>query len=478
MRRKLYEPDDYYVWYINTHPLECKENSDGLKVSVATFTLQVTDGCNLACTYCYETEKRGRRMSFETAKKAIDLLLDEDSDVGQYFKDVPSIILDFIGGEPFLEIELMDKVVDYFRKQAILKNHRFATEYMVSVCSNGILYDDERVKRFLNKNIRHLSFSISIDGTKKLHDSCRIFPDGSPSYDIAHTAAMDWIDHGQYMGSKMTWAPQNISYIQEAMLQMMNDGYTKIHSNCVFENVWKEEDATTIYYESKKFSDWMDLHKDKKDYKLSFYDEYNGGHPLKESNNTNWCGANKGMLAVDPDGIIYPCVRFTECSNTNHCTPFVLGNVHDGMFRNDEEKKRRDELKRLDRKIQSTKECFYCPIASTCAHCTGLNYIETGTINKKVTYYCVTQKARTLATVYYWNNYYKKNNIDRVMDLWVPRQWAVPIIGEKEYDFLVSLTKSLGGYVNEKEEYVTVTESHDCFKGHEECIVLKENEKY
>ena len=54
-------------------------------------------------------------------------------------------------------------------------------------------------------------------------------------------------------------------------------------------------------------------------------------------------------------------------------------------------------------------------------------------------------KARCLASVYFWNTYYKNSNKKD----WVPRQWAVPIIGEDEYNMLVELTKSLGGYVNE-----------------------------
>ena len=58
-------------------------------------------------------------------------------------------------------------------------------------------------------------------------------------------------------------------------------------------------------------------------------------------------------------------------------------------------------------------------------------------------------KARVLASVYYWNTYHKKMNDGKVMHLFVPKQWAVPIIGEEEYNMLVSLTKELGGYVNE-----------------------------
>lgn len=57
-------------------------------------------------------------------------------------------------------------------------------------------------------------------------------------------------------------------------------------------------------------------------------------------------------------------------------------------------------------------------------------------------------KAEALAACYYWNDYYKKHGVKNHFDLWCPKQWAVPIIGEKEYDYLAGLTESLGGFVN------------------------------
>ena len=65
-------------------------------------------------------------------------------------------------------------------------------------------------------------------------------------------------------------------------------------------------------------------------------------------------------------------------------------------------------------------------------------------------------KARALALTYFYNSYYKKNNFNEVHDLWVPKQWAIPIIGEDEYNMLVELTSSLGGYINEDATMVKV----------------------
>jgi hypothetical protein len=113
-------------------------------------------------------------------------------------------------------------------------------------------------------------------------------------------------------------------------------------------------------------------------------------------------------------------------------------------------------LNKITRRSQSTDQCFYCPIASGCAWCSGYNYQVFGTANKRTTYTCEMHKARCLALVYYYNTYYKKNNINEVQDLWVPKQWAIPIVGEEEYNNLVQLTKELGGYVNEDATMVDI----------------------
>lgn len=86
-----------------------KENSDQWKGGIAkNITFIVTKDCQLACKYCYLVGKNSKeRMTFETAKLAVDYILSHEDD----FKE-ESVIWDFIGGEPFLEIDLIDKICD------------------------------------------------------------------------------------------------------------------------------------------------------------------------------------------------------------------------------------------------------------------------------------------------------------------------------------------------------------------------------
>ena len=74
------------------------------KATLVTF--QVTEDCCMACTYCYQNHKTKNKMNFDTAKQVIDNLLTDDNIY--HTEDVNGLILEFIGGEPLMEVELIE----------------------------------------------------------------------------------------------------------------------------------------------------------------------------------------------------------------------------------------------------------------------------------------------------------------------------------------------------------------------------------
>ena len=740
-------------------------------------TFQVTDDCNLSCCYCYQVNKGKNSMSFETAKKFVDLIISGDKGLHDYInpEKSPGIIIEFIGGEPFMEIELIDQICDYFTQQLIEKHHPWATKYIFSICSNGVLYFDEKVQKFLRKWNGHISFSVTIDGNKELHDACRKFPDGRPSYDIAVAAAQDWMSRGYQMGSKITIAPENVSFLYDAITHMIDLGYTEINANCVYEKGWEPKHATVLYEEMKKLADYFlennldfentyycslyneeffkpkqeddlqswcfkagtkiltpsgnkniedlsvgdqvisasgkiqtiekttkhfatntcivkaagidplyttadhpimgkkfkyvgfnynlkydnpnfihasDLKKKDKvglyrykfgtshiDDKLAYiigryigdgwcscnkyflccsYDEVDEltnklneahikfstydyrtvkqfnilksntellsylsdcGHyahekkipeavfswdeesvyallkglfdadgyykktedtqcyntvsellahdvmtlltgfgyfprlyvnkragkqiiegrtvtvrdryevsyvlnPSKKKglrsqydpdNDVIWstvyssestdpyevynltvsnehtyiangvivhnCGGGGSMLACDPHGNLFPCIRYMESSLGGEQEPYMIGNVDIGIAQTECDKCKVDCLKKINRRTQSTDECFYCPIAEGCSDCIAYNYQVFGDLYSKATFICIMHKARALANVYFWNKYYRAHNMNKRMKNYVPDEWALEIISEKELNLLKELEK-------------------------------------
>jgi radical SAM peptide maturase (CXXX-repeat target family) len=414
------------------------------KVLSQSVTFQVTDDCNLACTYCYQIHKGKRRMSFETAKKYIDLIISGEKGFSNYInpEKSPGIIIEFIGGEPFLEIDLIDQICTYFSNKLIEEQHPWATKYCFSICSNGVLYFDEKVQSFLRKWKDHISFSITIDGNKELHDSCRVFPDGKPSYDLAVTAAKDWMSKGYQMGSKITIAPDNVVYFYDAIKHMVELGYEEINANCVYEKGWEPKHATILYSEMKRVADYfLENNLDfERTYFCSIFSE-NLFTPKSESDLENWCGGNGVMLSCDPDGVLYPCIRYMESSLGDDQVPYSIGNVDIGIAQTECDKCRVDCLKKIDRKTQSTEECFNCPIAEGCSWCTAYNYQVFGTPDARATYICIMHKARALGNAYFWNKYYRQHNMNKRMKIYVPDEWALDIINEDELNMLKELAK-------------------------------------
>lgn len=414
---------------------------DSDKHLVKNITFQVTDDCNLKCTYCYQTHKGHHRMPFDVAKRFIDMLLDSDN-TNEYIntENSPGCIIEFIGGEPFLEIDLIDQITDYFISQMIIKQHPWATRFMISICSNGLLYFDPKVQKYLEKHKTHLSFSITIDGNKKLHDSCRLTHEGKGSYDIVIAGVKDWMSKGRYMGSKMTIAPQNVIYTYDAVKSIVESGYEDININCVYEEGWTYDHATILYYELKKIADYMIDNNLVETHRVAMFDE-NFFKPEDPLHNDNWCGGNGQMIAVDYKGDIFPCLRYMESSLGGQQKPLIIGNVYEGIMKTPEEIKIVHDLHAITRRSQSTDECFNCPIAAGCSWCTAYNYQVFGTANKRATYICPMHKARALANVYFWNTWYIKNKEDKIFVNNVPDEWALQIISQKELDGLRELEK-------------------------------------
>ena len=131
-------------------------------------------------------------------------------------------------------------------------------------------------------------------------------------------------------------------------------------------------------------------------------------HPKQPDDLENWCGGNGVMLAVDPDGIIYPCLRYMESSLAGQQEPYSIGDVDTGICQTECDRCRVECLKKIDRRTQSTDECFNCPVAEGCSWCTAYNYQVFGTPDARATYICDMHKARALGNIYFWNHYYEK----------------------------------------------------------------------
>ena len=383
--------------------MKIKENDRGWQSGVAkNITFIVTKDCQLACKYCYlvgKNEKEG--MSWCIAKKAIDYILSKESEFTE-----ESVIWDFIGGEPFLEIDLINQICDYLKTEMFRLNHHWFNSYRFSFSTNGINYHTEKVQNFINKNASHLSIGITIDGTQQKHDLNRIwkgYKEEKGSYEDVVKNIPLWLNQFPYGSTKVTVSSNDIPYIKDSVLHLFSLGIKEVNINCVFENVWKDGDDQLLEHQLIMLADAIIDGRLYEEHVCSFFSETIGKPLDRFRDNQNWCGAGK-MLAVDAAGNFYPCTRFAAYS-LREKKPIIIGNVNDGIDQN----KLRPFLT-LDRTTQSPQECIDCEVSSGCAWCQGENYdaAETDTIFQRSTAICKMHKARVRANNYYWNKLFAK----------------------------------------------------------------------
>lgn len=372
-------------------------------------TFIVTKDCQLACKYCYLVGKNEKeRMEWPIAKAAIDYILSQEKN----YKE-ESVVWDFIGGEPFLEIDLIDKICDYIKTELYRLNHHWFNSYRFSFSTNGINYDHPKVQHFIAKNISHLSIGITIDGTQKKHDLNRIWKKTSDaeeergSYDYVVRNIPLWLSQFPNGATKVTISSDDIPYITESVLHLFSIGIHEVNINCVFEDIWKDGDEKLFELQLIELADAIIDQCLYEENNCSFFFE-DIGKPLDSViENQNWCGAGR-MLAVDAAGNFYPCTRFAAYSLRDK-KPIIIGNVNDGIDKN---------LLRpflaLDRTTQSPQKCIDCEVASGCAWCQGENYdaADTDTIYQRSTAICKMHKARVRANNYYWNKLFRKLELE------------------------------------------------------------------
>ena len=144
------------------------------KTVVKALCLHIAHDCNLACQYCFaeEGEYHGRRalMSFETGKKALDFLIANSG-------NRQNLEVDFFGGEPLMNWEVVKQLVEYGRSQEE-EHHK---KFRFTLTTNGVLLNDE-IMEFCNKEMSNVV--LSLDGRKEVNDRMRPFCKGAGSYDL------------------------------------------------------------------------------------------------------------------------------------------------------------------------------------------------------------------------------------------------------------------------------------------------------
>ncbi|MBQ4059771.1 MAG: thioether cross-link-forming SCIFF peptide maturase [Lachnospiraceae bacterium] len=291
------------------------------KTVVKALCLHIAHDCNLACKYCFaeEGEYHGDRslMSYEVGKKALDFLIANSG-------NRVNLEVDFFGGEPLMNFQVVKDLVAYGRSQEKEHNKKFR----FTLTTNGMLLDDE-VMEFANKEMANVV--LSIDGRKEVHDFMRPTRNGKGSYDII-------IDKFKKMAKlrnqtnyyvRGTFTHHNLDF-SEDVLHLADLGFKQISMEPVVapdEQPYaiKEEDLPKLFEEYDTLAKAMIAReKDGKGFNFfHFMIDLTGGPCLYKR--LSGCGSGTEYLAVTPWGDLYPCHQFVGMEE------FKLGNVDTGV---------------------------------------------------------------------------------------------------------------------------------------------------
>ncbi len=346
---------------------------------IKAICLHVAHDCNLACKYCFagEGEYHGARglMSFEVGKKALDFLV-ENSGTRK------NLEVDFFGGEPSLNFEVVKKLVEYGRsiEKAANKNFRF------TYTTNGIILNDE-IMEFCNREMSNVV--LSLDGRPEVNDRMRVFRGGKGSYDNIVPKFQKFADsRGQkdyYI--RGTYTHFNTDFAAD-ILHMADLGFKEISIEPVVADpaepyALKESDLPVLLEQYEILAKEM-IKRNRKGEGFTFYHymiDLDGGPCVVKR--VSGCGVGTEYMAVTPNGDLYPCHQFAGDPN------FLLGNVAVGIT-ND---KVTEQFKECN--IYSHKECDDCFARMYCSGgCAANAYHSTGSVNGVYKLGCELHKKR------------------------------------------------------------------------------------
>lgn len=346
---------------------------------IKALCLHIAHTCNLTCEYCFarQGEYHGQRalMSFDVGKQALDFLIANSG-------TRRNLEVDFFGGEPLMNWEVVKQLVRYAREQEKLHNKNFR----FTLTTNGVLIDDDVIE-FANKEMHNVV--LSLDGRKEVHDRLRKTVNGRGSYDIIVPKFKKLADSREHKGYYMrgTFTKHNTDFVND-VLHMADLGFDQLSMEPVVcdpkdSNALAQEDLPVLFEQYEKLAQEM-IKREKEGNGFVFYhyilDLSNGPCIYKR---ITGCGSGTEYLAVTPWGELYPCHQFVNDPE------YAMGDVWKGVTNTD----LREKLRKCN--VYSRPECRDCWARLYCSGgCSANAYHATGDVQGVYEYGCKLFKKR------------------------------------------------------------------------------------
>ena len=349
------------------------------KTVVKALCMHIAHDCNLACRYCFaeEGEYHGRRamMSYEVGKKALDFLIANSG-------SRRNLEVDFFGGEPLMNWQVVKDLVAYGREQ----EKKFNKHFRFTVTTNGVLLNDE-IQDFINKEMDNVV--LSLDGRKEINDKMRPFRNGKGSYDLIVPKFQKLADsrnqeryyiRGTFTRNNLDFSNDILHYADLGFKQMSIEPVVGEETDPY---AIREEDLPQIFEEYDKLAKVM-IEREKEGKGFNFFHfmiDLKGGPCIYKR--LSGCCSGTEYLSVTPWGDLYPCHQFVGQDE------FLMGNVDEGITKPEIA----DEFRSCS--VYSKDKCRNCFAKFYCSGgCMANAYNFHGTIHDAYDIGCEMQRKR------------------------------------------------------------------------------------
>ena len=369
-RGKLFSKDAY-----ENLAIDYKNNSKVVKA----LCLHVAHTCNLNCSYCFASQGKyqGERalMSFEVGKQAFDFLIANSG-------SRKNLEVDFFGGEPLMNWDVVKKLVAYAR--SVEKEHN--KNFRFTLTTNGLLIDDEVID-FVNREMSNVV--LSLDGRREVNDHFRRDYAGKGSYDTIVPKFQRLVERreGKNYYVRGTFTHNNVDFTND-LFHMADLGFTELSMEpvvCPPDDPYAltEEDLPLLFEQYEILAKEM-IKRKKEGRGFTFYhymlDLKHGPCIYKR---ITGCGSGTEYMAVTPWGELFPCHQFVGDSK------YSLGNVWDGVTNIAVQ----DEFRSCN--AYAREECKDCWAKLYCSGgCAANAYHATGSVGGVYRYGCELFKKR------------------------------------------------------------------------------------
>ena len=346
---------------------------------VKALCLHVAHTCNLNCSYCFASQGKyhGERalMTYEVGKQALDFLIAHSG-------SRRNLEVDFFGGEPLMNWEVVKQLVTYARTQESVHNKNFR----FTLTTNGMLIDDDVID-FCNREMSNVV--LSLDGRREVHDRLRVDYAGKGSYERIVPKFKKLVEArgGKDYYMRGTFTRHNLDFTND-IFHMADLGFTELSMEPVVcapddPEALRAEDLPVLFEQYEILAREM-IKRKKEGRPFTFYHymiDLTGGPCIYKR--ITGCGSGTEYMAVTPWGELFPCHQFVGDSR------YSLGNIWEGVTN----EAVRDEFKLVN--AYARPECKDCWAKLYCSGgCAANAYHATGSIRGVYSYGCELFKKR------------------------------------------------------------------------------------